>query len=51
MVDDLNQPKEEKACNDEHRNCTVTIHKFLKDYRLLKEELFDIINKSKNKSI
>ena len=43
LVDDINQPKEEEEYKDEHLNCAVIIHDFLKDYRLLKEELFDII--------
>lgn len=47
MVDDIDQLKEEEDYKDEHRNCTVIIHKFLKDYRLLKEELFNIIKSIK----
>tara|TARA_R110001606_G_scaffold398200_1_gene576685 strand:- start:617 stop:781 length:165 start_codon:yes stop_codon:yes gene_type:complete len=46
MIDEINQPKDEKEYKNEHRNITVIIHKFLKEYKLLKKDLFDIIKKT-----
>jgi hypothetical protein len=47
MIDGINQHKDEEAYKDEHRNITVIIHKFLKEYKILKKELFDMIKKIK----
>jgi len=46
MIDEINQPKDEKEYKNEHRNITVIIHKFLKEYKLLKKDLFDMIKKT-----
>ena len=43
LVDGIDQPKEEEKYKNEHKHLTVTVHKFLKDYKLLKIQLFDII--------
>lgn len=47
MIDGINQLKDEEEYKNEHRNITVIIHKFLKEYKLLKKELFAIIKKIK----
>ena len=47
MIDEINQPKDEKEYKNEHRNITVIIHKFLKEYKLLKKDLFDMIKNIK----
>tara|TARA_R110001606_G_scaffold398846_1_gene579218 strand:- start:790 stop:1230 length:441 start_codon:yes stop_codon:yes gene_type:complete len=46
MIDEINQPKDEEEYKNEHRNITVIIHKFLKEYKLLKKDLFDMIKKT-----
>ncbi|WP_179006736.1 hypothetical protein [Winogradskyella forsetii] len=43
MVDGINQIKEEKAYVREHSDLIFAITEFLKDYKSLKSQLFDII--------
>jgi len=43
MVDGINQIEDEKKYKLTHRNLTVEIDSFLKEYRLLKTQLFSII--------
>ncbi|NRD24639.1 hypothetical protein HNV10_15400 [Winogradskyella litoriviva] len=43
LVDGINQPKEEEAYKKEHRGLIVKISEFLKYYRTLKVQLFDIV--------
>ena len=47
LIDGIDQPKEEQAYRNEHRNLTVIVHKFLKNFKLLKRQLFDIIKNIK----
>ena len=47
LVDGINQPKEEEAYKKEHRGLIIKISEFLKNYRTLKTELFDIMKKIK----
>ncbi|MGK0412095.1 MAG: hypothetical protein ACJA1B_000284 [Polaribacter sp.] len=49
LVDGIDQPKEEQTYRNEHRNLTVIIHKFLKDFKLLKLKLFNIIKNIRKK--
>ncbi|MGS2726545.1 hypothetical protein ACU8DI_08040 [Psychroserpens sp. BH13MA-6] len=43
MVDGVNQIKEEQAYMEEHLGLISLINDFLKDYRVLKRALFDLI--------
>ncbi|MBR9846061.1 MAG: hypothetical protein GYB35_08130 [Algicola sp.] len=43
MVDGKNQLKEEKAYLREHKSLIITISEFLKNYKSLKSQLFNII--------
>jgi hypothetical protein len=43
MVDGVDQLKEEDKYREEHKNLTVVIHQFLKEFQKLKIQLFDII--------
>lgn len=43
MVDGINQIKGEAAYTKEHKNLTDIINGFLKDYKQLKTQIFDII--------
>jgi translation initiation factor 2 gamma subunit (eIF-2gamma) len=47
LVDGIDQPKAEQVYRDEHRNLTVIVHKFSKDFKQLKLKLFDIIKNIK----
>lgn len=47
MVDGIDQPKEENTYRKKYRNLIVVISEFLKDYRILKIQLFDIIKNIK----
>ncbi|WP_299667797.1 hypothetical protein [uncultured Polaribacter sp.] len=47
IVDGIDQPKEEEKYKNEHKKLTLTIHKFLKNYKSLKIKLFDIIKNIK----
>jgi len=46
MVDGIDQPKEE-AYKKEHRKLIIEISQYLKNYRTLKTQLFDIIKRIK----
>lgn len=43
MVDDIDQLEEEKSYTKEHRDLIIATTEFLKEYRKLKAQLFDII--------
>lgn len=43
MVDKINQLEQEKAYTKEHKDLTITIANFLKEYKTLKSQLFSII--------
>lgn len=43
MIDGINQLKEEESYKKEHQNLIVLVKEFLKDYRSLKTQLFEII--------
>ena len=43
MVDDIDQLKEEEDYKNEHRGLIIEINNFVKDYRILKKELFSLI--------
>ena len=43
MVDGLDQPKEEEEYKNEHRKFIIMNNEFLKTYRILKNEIFDLI--------
>jgi len=45
MLDDVDQPKMEKAYTDTHRNLILTIDNYLIEYRRLKGSLFQMISK------
>lgn len=47
MVDGIDQLEEEKAYTKEHSDLIITITEFLKEYRSLKTQLFDIIKNIK----
>jgi len=47
MVDGIDQPKKEETYKNEHIDLTLIVHKFLKNYKLLKVELFDLIKNIK----
>ena len=47
MVDGIDQLEEEKAYTKEHGDLIVATTEFMKDYRSLKTQLFDIIKKIK----
>jgi hypothetical protein len=47
MVDGINQPEEEKAYKKAHRELIVKINDFMKYYRSLKMQLFEIIKNIK----
>lgn len=47
MVDGINQPEEERAYKNSHRDFIVKIKDFLKYYRSLKIQLFEIIKQIK----
>ncbi len=43
MVDDIDQPKMEKAYKDSHRELLLAVKKYLQEYRNLKERLFTML--------
>ena len=43
MVDGINQIEKEKAYIQEHKDLILIINDFLKEYKLIKKQLFDII--------
>jgi len=45
MVDDLDQPKMEKAYKESHRDLISQIDEYLTDYRKLKKQLFGMLTK------
>tara|TARA_R110001583_G_scaffold36546_2_gene120345 strand:+ start:3867 stop:4310 length:444 start_codon:yes stop_codon:yes gene_type:complete len=45
MVDDIDQPKMEKAYTESHRDMIFAIDNYLADYRKLKGSLFQMISK------
>lgn len=47
MLDGINQPKLEHAYKKEHRDLIIEINQFIKYYRSLKIQLFDIIKRIK----
>jgi len=47
MVDGIDQPKEEEGYKNEHRGLIVEICDFVKEYRVLKTELFSLIKNIK----
>jgi hypothetical protein len=47
MVDGIDQLEEEKAYTKEHSDLIIAITKFLKEYKSLKTQLFDIIKNIK----
>ncbi|WP_458626118.1 hypothetical protein [Winogradskyella sp. PC D3.3] len=47
MIDGINQPKEEGAYREEHKALMVRLNDFLKYYRALKQQLFDIVSRIK----
>jgi len=47
MVDGIDQIEEEKAYTKEHSDLIITITEFLKEYKSLKTQLFDIIKSIK----
>ncbi|AXP82283.1 hypothetical protein CJ739_3221 [Mariniflexile rhizosphaerae] len=55
MVDDVNQPKEEKVYKKEHENLIIQVSEFLKDYQSLKSQLFtevkNILKKEKQQRL
>jgi hypothetical protein len=46
-VDGIDQAQEEEAYRSEHKRLIVTMKGVLKEYRTLKRQLFDIINRIK----
>ena len=47
MVDGIDKPKKEEAYKKEHRDLIMKISEYLKNYKRLKTQLFDIIKKIK----
>lgn len=47
IVDDINQPKEEKGYKKEHQGFVVQMNDFVKEYRALKTKLFNLIKSIK----
>lgn len=47
MVDGINQIEKEKAYIQEHKDLIVIINDFLKEYKLIKKQLFEIIKNIK----
>ena len=47
MVDGINQIEKEKAYIQEHKDLILIINDFLKEYKLIKKQLFDIIKNIK----
>lgn len=47
MVDGIDQLKEEEAYKKEHRDLIIGVNDFLKNYKILKTQLFDIIKNIK----
>jgi hypothetical protein len=45
MVDDIDQPKMERAYRDTHRDLLMEIDGYLREYRSLKSSLFRLISK------
>lgn len=45
MLDGIDQPKEEEAYKKEHRELITMISDYLKNYKKLKAQLFEIISK------
>lgn len=43
MVDGIDQPKEEEAYKEEHRNLIIIINNYFKEYRMLKTQVFSLI--------
>lgn len=52
MVDGIDQLKEEEAYKEEHRGLIIEVSKYLKEYKMLKKQLFDIVkNIMKNEKL
>ena len=55
MVDGIDQPEEERLYKKEHRNIMTKINEYLKEYKILKTQLFkilkDVLKKDKQKSL
>ncbi|WP_420572900.1 hypothetical protein [Kordia sp.] len=47
MIDGIDQPKDEKIYKETHQKLSHEIHDFLKEYRSLKTQLFEIIKSIK----
>ncbi len=43
MVDEIDQPTDEKAYKEEHKKLAVEVNQFLQEYRMLKSQVFNII--------
>jgi hypothetical protein len=43
MVDGIDQPEEERLYKKEHRNVMTKINEYLKEYKILKTQLFKIL--------
>lgn len=43
MVDEIDQPKDEKAYKEEHKKLAIEVNQFLQGYRILKSQVFTII--------
>lgn len=43
LLDGIDQPVEEKKYKEEHRKLMVTVNDFLKEYREVKRNIFDLI--------
>lgn len=43
MVDEIDQPKDEKAYKEAHKKLAIEINQFLQEYRMLKSQVFTII--------
>lgn len=47
MLDEINQPKDEKNYKETHRKLAVEVHEFLGEHYNLKTQFFDILTKMK----
>lgn len=45
MIDDIDQPKMERAYKETHKELKIQIQHYLEDYRGLKKQLFTLISK------
>lgn len=45
MVDEVDQPKMEKAYKETHRELTSAMSQYATDYRMLKDKLFNLISR------